>query len=190
MKPTKKPLVLLDVDGVLADFTGAVIEHLKGYGIAREVPQITDYDIPKALSLSEEERWHFFSLLEWEGFHSRLEPHTDALEAWEELNALATVHIVTKPYTRSRTWVPSRLAWLEKHFGLGPDEVTFTYRKELVHGDMLVEDDHRNLEKWRAKWKKGKAVLLSRPWNASATGRLDRVADWSSILEAVRGMRK
>lgn len=186
----RKPVVLLDVDGVLADFCGAVIEHLRGVGVSKDESQITDYDIPKALMLTEEARWHFFSLLEWDGLHSVLKPYSDALEAWEELNSLSEVHVVTKPFARSRSWMFSRLSWLEKHFGLGPDEVTFTARKELVWGDVLVEDDHRNLEKWRNKWKRGKPVLISRPWNESFEARSLRRPDWKSILDTVRDLRR
>jgi hypothetical protein len=113
-----KPLVLVDVDGVLADFVGATVEHLVDFGVPASAERVTGYDIPMALGLTDEQTAHVHALWSWDAFHSILHPYDDALDAWNELRAIADVHIVTKPYPGSRSWVPSRLAWLGRWFGV------------------------------------------------------------------------
>ncbi len=69
----------------------------------------------------------------------------------------------------------------------------FTSRKELVHGDLLVDDKPEHVEKWSSRWGKC-SVLWAQPYNSDADCRggassIWRTDDWESVREHLRQLR-
>jgi 5'(3')-deoxyribonucleotidase len=157
-----KPVLYLDLDGVLVDFVaGALVAHKQ--------------DIPR-LSM----RWNFFE--------QYTPPMTEA-EFWKDLgfdfwstlpwtpegkNFLAGLEgvfgdriiLLTSPADTSGAvegkveWVRRELPQYKKRLFVGP-------AKQLLAGPkkILVDDNNTNVERFRAEG--GVAVLVPRPWNNS-----------------------
>ena len=150
--------VLLDVDGVLADFCSPVLEWL---GFAGEHHRIVEHDILKCFDL-EHLQTELNDFCGRGGFCEGLVVHDGAVEFVERLRKNFEVVVVTSPYVEIRGWEQDRRAWLKRHFGFEKRDVVFASRKSLVSGDFLVDDYPKNFEEFR-----GEKILIDRPWNRS-----------------------
>lgn len=178
-----KLILCLDVDGVLADFVGGVLdESHRRTGRAHLREEWRHWHWPEA-TLGE----LFFDICRGRGFCAGLAPFPEALEWVPRLREVADVRFVTSPM-RGEHWRPERQAWLQRHFGARPEDVTQVKDKHLVTGDVLVDDKADNVRKW--KW--GKLVGRRRGllWDAHhnrADADLDsaRVREWQDVYELV-----
>ncbi len=180
--------VLLDVDGVLGDFPNEVLAFCNRYGRGNavrpwELSDVKQHDILKALGLE-----HMQQRLDQHMRDSdfcRHMPVYDGAQAFvEELKSFAEVVIVTSSYSDVAGWEYARRAWLKEHFGIEKQDVVFAKRKELVGGDMLLDDKLRNIEAWTGAWPWGAAVVFDRPWNQG--GDHERATDHGTALRYAR----
>jgi 5'(3')-deoxyribonucleotidase len=147
---------------VLADFVAEAAIFAKREGYARTHEDCTQWDIWKAWELEHLEE-HFASWLQkWHGARN-LSVLPGAKSFVAELRKRGEVVFVTSPYTAVRGWCDDRLAWLGQHFDAKPADVVFCKRKELVRGDVLIDDSLANVNAFGQH-----ALLFNQPWNRSA----------------------
>ncbi len=174
--------LLVDMDDTIEDLLGAWVRGANAaYGTGVSYNDITDWNVAKA-----------FPGLTWEqvyaipmrpGFWDTVDPIPGAAEALERLiKAGHEVLIVTATPFAS---VPEKTAYLFRHFPfLTWDQVVITGRKQLIKGDVLIDDGVHNLE--GGAYRK---ILMTAPHNraydAAAHG-MTRAETWEQI-EALIG---
>lgn len=154
-------VILLDVDGILADFVGGVLKVLNKHGFNRTEQDIKHLELSKSLTVAE------MQLLDSEihksGWCSSLEWYSQSRTFVECLKMVGEVVVVTAPF-QCHTWCHERMKWLEPL--LPRSNVIFAGKKEFVEGDFLIEDSLANALDWtRNRPRHKKAILLNRPWN-------------------------
>lgn len=149
--------ILLDVDGVLADFAGAVANRLGLDPNSFSTPEMTEV-------MNERQKEEFFYLSFEHSFCEELHSYGGTTEFYQKLlKRTSDIVIVTKPWN-GPLWYQERITWLSDHFSISKDSIIFCSKKELIEGDVLIEDNAENLNKWcEAHNKPG--ILLNRPWN-------------------------
>lgn len=159
-----RPEVLLDCDGVIADFDTAYWKLADSFtkgGLK------FDRESCPAYSWRDHIEGEVFDKCEKvarePGFCARILPYDGALEAVQRLREFANVHVVTSPLD-SIYWVHERSQWLEA-FGFERDDITFTRAKHRVHGDVLIEDWPGHLVKWSAGKPNTHSYLVDRRYN-------------------------
>lgn len=178
-----KPLVLLDVDGVIADFVGASLDAIERHmGIRFAADQVTSYDF-RSLPGWDSIKDRFWELTRSIGFCQKIEPFPGAVEGVGRLREVATVEFLTSPMHGSPTWVHERDFWLERHFGAHHRDVMHVRKKERVRGDFLVDDSADKVESWRKAHLDGVGIVWTRPYNGGLEG--PRVAGWDELLQMV-----
>ncbi len=184
-----RPRVLLDVDGVLADFVSGYLEivrHITGRDYKPE--QVTQFDIELSLGLTPDEGRACKRMLgESRGFCESLDVYPESQEGVDALQMVADVYIVTAPWNSCATWTHEREAWLKKHFGIRPDHVIHTSAKYVCAGDFLVDDKVSACLKWQREHPSSLAVIWDTPHNR--LGGYDggvRTRDWSALRRIVR----
>lgn len=180
-----KPVVALDVDGVLANFTGHMLTAL---GAPLKEEDVTQWDVFGMLSpelnvkakalLKTDEFWDSQPLL----------PHAD-----EGVKLLRDegfdVIFVTSPWLGHKAWAHVRREWLKRHVGAAPDEVIVCMRKEHVKADVLIDDKLENVRAWATAHVRGLAVLFSAPYNDFPGAWLaERMHDWQDLGRIMRVM--
>lgn len=88
------------------------------------------------------------------GIFSMMEPVKGAIEAVQKLNEVYDVYILsTAPWGNPLAWT-EKVIWLKKHFGeLFKKKVFLTHRKDLVRGDILIDDSPKNGAKdFQGEW--------------------------------------
>lgn len=147
---SNKKRILLDVDGVLADFTSGVLNVINAhFDTAHKPEHVTRFDIAASLGLSPEQAsWFKREIGSHAQFARKLEPYPGAVEGYARLAAVADVFIVTSPWNSNPTWTHDREWWLKKHFAIPHSRVVHTSAKFLCAGDHLVDDKTEACVAW------------------------------------------
>ncbi|XP_066120573.1 5'(3')-deoxyribonucleotidase, mitochondrial isoform X2 [Saccopteryx bilineata] len=195
--------VLVDMDGVLADFEGGflrkfrarfpdqpfiALEDRRGFWLSEQYGRLQP-------GLSEKAN----SILESENFFFDLEPLPGAVEAVKQMANLENtdVFICTSPIRMYKYCPYEKYAWVEKHFG--PDfleQVVLTRDKTVVSADLLIDDRLDITGKWPAagaepkpSWEHvlftachNRHVQLSPPHRRL----LSWMDDWKAVLDSKR----
>jgi len=168
-------IVLVDCDGVMADFLGGVC-----HGLGLDPKDCSRYDIEEAYRLPP---GTLQSIAHEPGFCASLAPIPCAQTAIRTLRSRGhRVVAVTSPWWSSPYWMFERTAWLSKYFGFNPKDVIQGSRKALIRGDVLVEDNISTAHEWLDAWPDGHAFLFDMPYNQGPTT-ATRVGTWEPILK-------
>lgn len=179
----RRPRILLDVDGVIADIVGALCSELRNHGFSRTQDDIVRYNFSECLTPEEMEIVGV--AMKRYGFCLEIEPYPGASAFMGDLDKIGDVFAVTRPHTQSQTWAHDRTAWLVPFVG---DRVVHTSHKGLVRGDVLIEDSETNAYAWLADHTEGVAILIDRPWNTLARphSRMVRARSFEEAVQQVR----
>lgn len=192
-----RPIVLLDCDGPMANFTKAylrAVEQETGEvifvdeidqwsihqtaafrrAVQRCPPDYDPFDVRKRVEVR----------VSRPGFCSQIEVQPGARASVDTLTQLAEVFVVTSPWNSCPTWTHEREAWLWDHFGIPSKRVIHTSAKARVHGDLLLDDNAGHVRAWSGQWANGTAVLHSLPSNQNDGEGLTR-GGWMDVIEAV-----
>lgn len=159
-----RSVVLVDVDGVLADFHTAAL-RIVGEILERDVvagPR-TIWDILDAFEFTDAQTAAFKQAVGRPAFCASLAPYPDAREGIAQLRTIADVYAVTAFH--SLHWVSERDWWLTEHFGFTRKQIVHTDAKYLVAGDVFIDDKVEHVQRWVDR-RTGTAVLWAQPYNA------------------------
>lgn len=180
-----RPIVLLDTDGVLADFVQVFLDFLKTRPAYRDHTwtheHVTQFDICKALGLPGQVWSDFVRWLNGPGRLSLFPVLEGAHEGVKRLQEVAEVYVVTSPLSGVPTWAAERDHWLESRLGIPTSRVIHTAAKHLIFGDILVDDRIDNVAAWQKAWPQSRGLLWDAPWNRSDAVQF-RVKSWDDVL--------
>jgi len=185
----RRPTFALDCDGLLADFnksTFQIIEDLTGI-------RYTPADFSE---------WNYFR-------DSRINPHASAIwdrikeegrclnysvlpgvrEGLSRLREVANLFVCTS-VVKSRNYVPERIVWLERMGFDFKTEIVFTYNKRLICADVLVDDEPKNVDFFKAVHPDKVAVLWRTPGDTRdyfpVTEGVEKADDWDTLVALAR----
>lgn len=175
-------LILLDQDGVLADFE----QGFYNAWIAAERPcQPIPLSERRTFYLYEDYPVHVKDMVRQiytsPGFFRDLPPHEGALQGVQEmLDAGHDVRICTSPLRHYRNCVAEKYEWVERHLGFDfVSRMMVTKDKTLVHGDVLIDDKPEIVGSRTPTWKHW---VMDRPYNQNSTMPRLCWGDWSKAL--------
>jgi 5'(3')-deoxyribonucleotidase len=187
--PNRVMEILLDCDGVAADFAKALCRPLtRATGKIHEPEDLTQYNYLG--TLPQEARNEVIKAITEEGFCSNIEAFPDARAGIASLGEAGNITWVTSPWN-TPTWVSERTRWIAEHFGKNGKNVIVTNPSALkakVDGDMLVEDLQETLVSWLKAHPFGIGVLKTQPHNKADKlrhPRIVRASDWGLIRRLV-----
>lgn len=177
--------ILIDMDGVIADWGGAYGESLDTFG--EEAVNIPRHKEQRSFNLNEgrteRERQIIAAVMVEPNFYTRLQPIPGAQQALKAMLKVGhDVRIVTSPWVSNPTCASDKLNWIVKHYGSHwGARVVITADKTLVRGDFLVDDKPEVTGSQEPAWEH---IYFHQPYNAELTGRrrITRWADWAEVL--------
>lgn len=158
--------ILLDCDGVLADFVAGVNRVLVGAGHDAIVP--TTFRFFDGHPAKET----ILAALRTPEFWYDLEPIPGAVDAVTRMaEGDNEILVVTASWESCTGWENARRGWLMRHFGIEQDRVLVVpgKRKHLVRGDVFVDDKQETVLAWEAHTVHGRAYLFDQPYNREWT---------------------
>lgn len=163
----RKFRVLLDCDGVLADFVSAMLEAC---GSSLQPDEITDWGIFDLIGSADGDdvRRKALAIADDPDFWRSLPVIPLAQENVAHMMASdSEVFVVTSPWESCKGWDVARRQWLAEHFGIDRYHVVITPAKHVVSGDFFLDDKPEHVRAWRAN-NRGFAVLYDAPYNQGA----------------------
>jgi len=156
-------LLLLDVDGVVADFIRGM-EEKAGFKFTEE--QLKTFYCDRQVSPTK--RSKIYEIARDPSFWESLPLIEGAKEGLRHLNALGyKITWVTSPWKGCEGWEEARKAWLNKHFDIDRmgQEVKVMSDKSEVDGDIFIDDKVDNIRDWKKNHSKGRAYIYDAPSN-------------------------
>lgn len=176
-----KLTVLVDVDNVLENLNEAWVNAVnEKYGTTTSPEDIASWDIEQYFEgLS---RTQVFSPLHDESFWERLEPIGGASEYLKKL--IDDGHQVVLVTSSHPDTIIYKYSFINRYFPfISFKDIIFTSKKQMVRGDVMIDDAPHNLEGGRYI-----GLLMDSPHNrnydATAHGFI-RVDSWEQIYKAV-----
>lgn len=171
-----KPLILLDLDGVLTNFVAGVESRLG------PIPpnQGTSWEIWSWYGM---EQSAFWPLIDDFFFWADLPMYADGQELLAYLTEMKANYYFCSTPTLSPDCIKGKLFWIQKFFGRSTRNYIFTPAKELLAKSniILIDDNQDNCEKFTLSG--GKAVLWPRPWNGSESSPQEVILTLKQYLE-------
>jgi 5'(3')-deoxyribonucleotidase len=166
--------IAIDMDDVLADTLGALIEWFRatfGYRFTRadlvgkELGDVVSPEHVRALS----------ALLVEGSIFGDLPLMPGAVEVVRALTRRDEVFVVSAATQFPGSFLP-KFRWLERHFPFVPaTHVVFCGDKAIVDADYLIDDNVHKFPRF-----KGRGILFDTPHNTGVTG-YTRVASWAEV---------
>lgn len=177
----KKKVLLLDQDGIITNFDPYILElYTKRFNadIDWKSPgkYLGDFQILREdlidLKL-------FESILEEPNFFIDLPLIKGAKKSITELNKYFDIYIVTSPILTPFCCYEKQI-WINTHFPFLQDKVIITSNKELIKGDIFIDDRMQNIERWKKNNPKGLTGTLDYNWtNREVTDKIFK--NWEEI---------
>lgn len=159
--------VLLDMDGVLADFFTPALEKLNRKFPSRrlsttEYVKQREFAMDKMFGITQSQFW---TTIEDDNFWEDLKPMTHAQALLDFLTVRSVPYYIASSPSYHPTCVTSKVKWLKKHFGINMSQAMFGSAKYLMAkpNALLIDDLPKNVDKFILAG--GQAVCVPSNWN-------------------------
>lgn len=154
--------LLMDVDGVCAEFTPALISAV---GSDVRFEDMTRWDV--FTYFTPEQRELAYDYLSDPVFWRNLPVMEGAQEGVAFLEVTHNIIWVTSPWASCEEWESARRDWLNEHFGMDKKGQPYhpTSDKARIEGDLIIDDKPDNVLSWSKAHPGKPAYLFDAPYN-------------------------
>lgn len=162
--------ILLDSDGVLANFVDGALE---AHGRSSDGhDSIIQWDIADLWGITDEEFW---KPLRGRDFWYNLKPYPWAKEMVTKIKERGLEMTIATSPSSDTECTGAKLEWLHDNLGIKMKDVMVGSKKWLMaKGNMLIDDSNANCDKFINNG--GSALVFPQPWN-------NGIGDWEFIIE-------
>ena len=182
--------LLCDLDAIVADLLDEWLFRINiDHGTAYTKDDIKGFDIHKYVHIGEK----VYDYIRKEGIFPAIKPIPGAIPALMELDDKHDVYIVSTPSSASVTAM-EKLDWCSHYLPfLNRKQIILCGAKELIRGDVLIDDSPDNLAAWKKANPRGHTITISYPFNEKvavsfrAQDYRNTTHAWAEILAYLEG---
>lgn len=176
-------LILVDVDDVLTDFASPFLDIAsKVTGLKLNLEDFSSWHIDSELFSEEQSSKIWDTINSTPGFISGLEIYPEAEQALKELRMLGTVVAVTA--IKGPLAFYERYTWLLNH-GFTHETIGFIASKQIVRGDVFIDDKPEHVNAWKKVNPEGLAFLWDRPNTQNQETLGIRTNSWDFVIDTI-----
>lgn len=168
--------ILLDVDGVIADYVGSLLEFIHDItGFFYDRDEITTWDIFESLKVNDatlkviKQSW--FDACGTGDICYNIKPFEGAIDFVSNLRKDGHSVVALTSQMQVSNWAMQREQWLKDYFAFDGDDIIFTSGKHHVQGNIFIDDSDKNVVKYydHNGWSSElNVILFSAPYNLNA----------------------
>ena len=177
------PIVLVDMDGVLADFHAGTLKYVNANYPDVLTPDFKHYRVHENFSDSAV-RSDIIAMHSRPGFFRNLPLIDGAVQGWQKIIDLGyQPRICSSPLSTNPVCEIEKRQWLEEHFGTAVAVDALITKDKYLHPAIALIDDRTDL--LRADTAVWQQILFNAPYNQSfeTDFRLSRWSDSSALAE-------
>lgn len=177
-------VILCDLDSILADImTPWLDSYNRDYQDTLTVDRIPSWDFHNVVK--PECGTKIYDYLREPGFFENLKPLPGAVEAVSALRSAGHDFLVLTAGADVEDAATQKVRWCRRYLDLSPKQVIVTPRKELVRGDVLIDDSPEQIRRYRETWGWDPTILaISYPYNESVYRHCRRFYGWNETADA------
>jgi len=165
----KKPVLLLDQDETICDLYKLLVPRLnKTYGLTLDEQDYNkyfgDHTILQCGLDAGIDRIKIDTIFKTGHFFFDIPPIPGAVEAIKKLRDYYDIYIVTTPYLGANDPFKDKHNWVLKYLKFLKENMILTSHKELICGDILVDDRPPNCKSWKDAHPSGHTASLKYHW--------------------------
>ena len=162
--------IIMDMDEVLVDFLNPLLaKHNERYNEKVTIDDLTEWELPSKMK----------SIFCEPGFFLELPPAFGGIEGMQYLKREGHDVIIATSPSESQFIARDKLLWIKILLPDFLDNLFITHRKQIIPGDIIVDDCPKYLKESIATHK----IVMHRPYNQGIEG--IRVRNWQELLWAV-----
>lgn len=191
--PREVPRILVDVDGVIANYLEPTLEGInRQLDATLTVSDMTEWNLVQAYVDRGYELEAVLAALHTvsrqPGYCASLQTYPGARDGLDLLRTLGKVYIVTRPYEEASCWANERLLWLEQHMGIPFQDVISCAAKFCVEGDVFIDDHPDNVKSWHSEYPHALTILWGTTYNRTAdlVSAIKRGRSWQHVAELIQ----
>jgi len=175
-----KVSIFLDMDGVLADTHHELLKRYNeeyGENIVKE--DIKEWDLNKVTKPNTS----IIKYFEEPGFFRSVPVYKGAREAVKVIKSIRCVEMFIASTSTSNGF-KDKEDWIQENFPeIQTKNIIFTSRKDVLMGDILVDDGLHNLENSKC----GNLIIFDQPWNRTGNipNRAMRIKSWEELVDNI-----
>jgi 5'(3')-deoxyribonucleotidase len=176
--------ILVDLDGVAADFYGSFLRlYNEEFNNTLTPEDIVSWELTPDIYTGTT-REHLRTYFDRHGFWSNIEPMPGAIKALKYLHLQGhELRIVTAVPIESQRACYEKIHWVREHLPfIGLDEFHATKDKAGVRGDILFDDAPHNIRDFP-----GLTCVMDAAYNQDAEADF-RVNSWESFIKVIEGI--
>lgn len=182
--------ILVDVDGVMADFVTPVVNLVNNeLGTDYTAEDIDEWEVLDALDVPPRQRELVRKAICSPGFCRGFKVYPGVEKGLAKLRKFGRVIALTAPF-ESPFWEYERRKWLQEELGFSKHDIMSGSGKEICDADFLIDDKPSNVINWQEEdFISRRGILLKQTWNVDAIGQTwhGMVAnDWKHLVALIR----
>ena len=174
--------ILVDMDGVIADFESGFISHWKRLYPKKEFIRIQDRITHKIVDQYPASlKGTIEKIYQRPGFFKSLPPIPDGINSLQKmLEEGYDVFICSSPLDNFKNCVLEKYEWVEEKLGFDwTQRLILTKDKTLIRADFLIDDSPEVKGCLKPVWEH---IIFDQPWNKNSTFRRLTWENWVQIL--------
>lgn len=189
----QKKTILIDLDSICADImTPWLAEYNRRYDDTLKMEQVTNWDFHNVCK--PECGTKLYDILHIPHFFEDLQPLPGAQASVAALRSAGHDVMILTAGGDIEDAATQKMRWCKRWLDMSPKQVMVTSRKELVRGDIIVDDSPKQIQNYRKAWPSAYIFGIRYPYNAHIGpearthlfyGWKDTVCAWRDIVTMI-----
>lgn len=189
---SRKLTVLIDLDGIVVDLLSEWLKAYNAeYGDSLTKDDVKSWDMHE--NVKKECGFKIYNFIDIDECYTDLPPLPGAVEGIRAIREMGHDPVIVSASSKNPLSAARKIAWCAKYLKMKRKDVIISSRKELVAGDILIDDSPVNIAAYKTRWPRTPVATIAYPYNEKSP--VVRFPDhnnteqaWAGIVQYVKDL--